>query len=211
MGSEWVDKVVLIDPGVSLDKEDLELIKHIKKKVKEKADYVVFGGRPSAIKGLAEALIVFKLVTKYFPGLKLIITGEIPAETLLPAKRTCRKLGIEDKVMSTGFLPREKRFEIVARAKLMLYPSHEDAFPFAPLESLHLGTPVVGYRIPALELYYSQLPSVELVEEWDLEALTMKTIDLLEKRVEIVELPRIKSWEEIMFEEVGFLLKLVRT
>ena len=39
----------------------------------------------------------------------------------------------------------------------------------------------------------------------------MKTIDLLEKRAEIVELPRIKSWEEIMSEEVGLLLKLIRT
>jgi len=52
---------------------------------------------------------------------------------------------------------------------------------------------------------------IELVEEWGLEALTMKTIDLLDKRAEIVELPRIKSWEEIMSEEVGLLLKLVRT
>ena len=93
----------------------------------------------------------------------------------------------------------------------MLYPSHEDSFSFATLESLHLGTPVVGYRIPALELYYSRLPGIELVEEWGLEALTMKTIDLLDKRAEIVELPRIKSWEEIMSEEVGLLLKLIRT
>jgi glycosyltransferase involved in cell wall biosynthesis len=111
-------------------------------------------------------------------------------------KRACKKLDIEDKVVITGFVPREKRFEIVAKARLMLYPSHVDAFPYAVLESLHLGTPVVGYRIPALEIYYSKCPGVELVEEGDVEALTVKAIEVLEKCVKAVEPPKIKSWRD---------------
>jgi glycosyltransferase involved in cell wall biosynthesis len=79
------------------------------------------------------------------------------------------------------------------------------------LESLHLGTPVVGYKIPALEIYYGGLPGVELVEEWDLEALTMKAMGILERGIDVVEPPKIKSWEEIMSEEVGLLYKLVES
>jgi len=78
----------------------------------------------------------------------------------------------------------------------MLYPSHEDTFSYAVLESLHLGTPVVGYKIPALEIYYGGLPGVVLVEEWDLEALAVKTMEILEKRVDAVEPPKIKPWGE---------------
>jgi len=91
----------------------------------------------------------------------------------------------------------------------MLYPSHVDAFPYAVLESLYLGTPVVAYRIPAIEIYYGKTPGVELVEEWDLETLAVKTVDLLEKRTETIEPPRIKSWKEIMSEEVGIISELV--
>jgi glycosyltransferase involved in cell wall biosynthesis len=114
---------------------------------------------------------------------------------------------MENKVIFTGFVPREKRFEIVAKAKLMLYPSHVDAFPYAVLESLYLGTPVVAYKIPAIEIYYSRSPGVELVEEWDLEALAIKTMDLLERKVEVIELPKIKSWKEVMSEEVEIISK----
>jgi glycosyltransferase involved in cell wall biosynthesis len=91
----------------------------------------------------------------------------------------------------------------------MLYPSHVDAFSYAVLESLHLGTPVVGYRIPALEIYYGKSPGVTLVEEGDIEALTVKAIDVLEKGVEAVEPPKIKSWKEIMNEEIEIIRKLV--
>jgi glycosyltransferase involved in cell wall biosynthesis len=74
----------------------------------------------------------------------------------------------------------------------MLYPSHEDTFSYAVLESLHLETPIVGYKIPALEIYYAGSPGVELAEERDLEALTIKAMDILEKKVDSVEPPKIK-------------------
>ncbi|MFZ8791605.1 MAG: hypothetical protein ACO2OS_04930 [Thermosphaera aggregans] len=53
------------------------------------------------------------------------------------------------------------------------------------------------------------MPGVELVEEWDLEALTVKAIDILERGVVAVEPSMIKSWEEIMSEEVGLIYMLV--
>jgi len=112
-------------------------------------------------------------------------------------------------LLSPGLSRERKRFEIVAKAKLMLYPSHVDSFSYAVLESLYLNTPVVAYKIPAIEIYYGGLPGVELVEEWDLEALTVKAIDILEKGVAAVEPPKIKSWEEIMSEEVELIYKLV--
>ena len=62
-------------------------------------------------------------------------------------------------------MSREKRFEIVARARLIIYPSNVDTFPYAVLESPHLGIPVIGYKIPPLEIYYGRQQGVKLVEE----------------------------------------------
>jgi glycosyltransferase involved in cell wall biosynthesis len=122
-----------------------------------------------------------------------VFTGRISPEIYSYIRRALRRLGVEDKVVFTGFVSREKRFEIVAKAKLMLYPSHVDSY---------LGTPVVGYRIPALEIYYSKCPGVELVEEGDVEALTVKAINVLEKGEDAVEPPKIKSWKEVISEEI---------
>ena len=209
MSGNWLDYVTCLDPGVSLDDEDLETIKRIREKIKEKENYIVFGGRPAADKGLFEALISFKVISKYFPGIKLFVTGGIPPKTFSRIKRICKKLGIEGRVVFTGFIPREERFKIVTKARLMLYPSHVDSFSYAVLEALHLGTPVIAYRIPALEIYYSKTPGVELVDEWCLESFTVKAIDILEKGIEAVEPPKIKSWKEIMDEELRIISKLI--
>jgi glycosyltransferase involved in cell wall biosynthesis len=210
MGGEWLDRMVTLDPGVSLNDEDLEVIESVRRKVREKSNYVVFGGRLTADKGLAEALIAFKYISKHFPEMKLVITGRTTFSIRNVIGRICRRLNLGSKVILTGFIPREERFKIVANAKLVLYPSHVDAFSYTVLESLHLGTPVVAYRIPAMEIYYARCPGVELVEEGDLEAFTVRAIELLEKGVEAVEPPKIKSWKEIMSEEVELILKTLR-
>ena len=210
MGGEWLDRMVTMDPGVSLNDEDLGVIESVRRKVKGKGNYVVFGGRPTADKGLAEALLAFKHISKHFPEMKLVITGRATPNIRNVVRRICKRLGLEGKVVFTGFIPREERFRIVAGARLMLYPSHVDAFPYAVLESLHLGTPVAAYRIPAIEIYYGRCPGVELVKEGDLEAFTVRAIELLERGVEVVEPPRIKSWKEIMSEEVELISKILK-
>jgi UDP-N-acetylmuramoylalanine-D-glutamate ligase len=59
-----------------------------------------------------------------------------------------------------------------------------------------------------LEIYYSRCPGVELVEEGDVEALTVKAIEILEKGVETVEPLKIKSWGEIMSDEIEMIIKI---
>lgn len=209
MGDEWLDRVISLDPGVSLDEDDLRTIISFRSSLGKKANYLIFGGRPDYEKGFIDALISFKAISRYHSDLKLIVTGYPRDISIQRLRRACRKLGIEDKVLFTGFLTREKRFELVAKARLMLYPSYMDAFPYAVLESLYLGTPVVGYRIPALDIYYGKHPSVKLVSEGDIEALTIEALNTLEKPSEPVEPPRIRSWREIMDEEVSLIKKTI--
>jgi glycosyltransferase involved in cell wall biosynthesis len=209
MGEKWFNKILSLDPGVSLDEKDLEIMREIKSRAREKENYIVFGGRASVDKGLVDALLVYKVLTKYHPDLKLVFTGKTTSRLLFYIRKICRKLDIENKIVFTGYVSREKRFEIVAKSRLMIYPSHVDAFPYAVLESLHLGTPVVAYKIPAIEMYYNRSFGVELVKEWDLEDLTVKSLDLLEKKIDHTEPPKIKSWREIMDEEIEIISRLI--
>uniref|UniRef100_A0A7J3Y012 Glycosyltransferase n=1 Tax=Thermogladius calderae TaxID=1200300 RepID=A0A7J3Y012_9CREN len=210
MGGEWEGRMVCLNPGVALDSEDLQLINRVKAKARGRGDYIVFGGRPVADKGLPEALIVFKALSKHYSGLKLVVTGWMRPRVKWRVGLMVRRLGLEGRVLFTGFIPREERFRVVAAARLMLYPSHVDAFPYAVLESLHLGTPVVAYGIPAIEIHFKDTPGVSVVDEWDLEAMAAVASNILEGRFEPPQPPKLKTWEEIMREEVSLIYRLLK-
>jgi glycosyltransferase involved in cell wall biosynthesis len=210
MGGEWEGGMYCLNPGVALDPGDLQLINRVKAEVREKGEYIVFGGRPVADKGLPEALIVFKALSKHYSGLKLVVTGRMRPRVRWRLGLMVRRLGLEGRVLFTGFIPREERFRVVASSRLMLYPSHVDAFSLAVLESLHLGTPVVAYGIPAVEIHFKGAPGVSVVDEWDLEAMVAEAANILDGRYETPQPPRLKTWEEIMGEEVSLIYRLLK-
>ncbi|MEM1620156.1 MAG: glycosyltransferase, partial [Fervidicoccaceae archaeon] len=112
-------------------------------------------------------MYAFREICKGNSSLRLVITGHVSDRLRVRVEEFARRLGLEDRIVLTGAVPRAERFRIVAKANLMLYPSHADAFSYAVLESLYLGTPVVAYDIPALRLYYGGRPGVRLVREGD--------------------------------------------
>lgn len=209
MGEEWVSRFRVLDPGVVLDREDLELIAKVKERVRERSDTVIFGGRPSPEKGFIEGLVAFKVIGKRYSSLKLVVTGHIGEKLRWRIERLVKRLGLEGRVHLAGAVLREERFRLVAEARFVLYPSHVDAYPYAVLEALHLGTPLVAYNIPALKLNFGGNPCVRLVREGDLEALVEEAMDVLDsKEPPAVEPPRTRNWEDIMKEELKILQEL---
>ncbi|MEM4965359.1 MAG: glycosyltransferase family 4 protein [Sulfolobales archaeon] len=209
MGEEWVNKFHVLDPGVSLNDEDLAVINEVKNSTKEKKNYIVFGGRPDPLKGFLEGLKVFKEISKRYTDLKLVVTGYLGHKLKLRIEKLIKRIGLNDKVFLTGYIPRRERFKVVAEARLMLYPSHVDAYPYAVLESLYLGTPLVAYDIPALRFNYGNNPGVILVKEGDIEALINMTINMLESRYTEIQPPKSRSWKDIMREELSLVEKLI--
>jgi glycosyltransferase involved in cell wall biosynthesis len=209
MGERWIYRIVSLDPGVALSQNDMQLISEVSIKTHRKEKIVIFGGRPDPHKGVIDALLAWKRILKGMnQNYKLIVTGDVQPNILARLKLFCRRINIEDKVLFTGFIPREERLSLVAKAKMMLYPSHADAFPYAVLEALHLNTPVVAYDIPALKIYYSSLEGVTLVKESDIESLAQKSIEYIESKNIHVEKPILaKNWDKIMDEETEIIKK----
>jgi len=194
-----------MDPGVSFDEEDLKEIQAIRSRVKEKKGYLVFGGRPVPEKGIVEALLAFKKIAEKLPDRKLLFTGKIHSSVAERIRRAAKKIGVDEKIAFTGFLPREERLRAVREAAAVLYPSHVDAYPYAVAESLLLGTPVIAYSIPAIEIYFGKLSGVRTVEELDTDALAGEALEVLSSSRVEVEHPRLRPWEEIMDEEVSLI------
>ncbi|MFC2141479.1 glycosyltransferase family 4 protein [Acidobacteriota bacterium] len=105
-------------------------------------DYAVFMGRIAPEKGLA-ALIE---ATSGIPGLQLRIIGDGPQRSELESMVQEREM--EDRVQFLGYFREDSRFDIVKRARCLVFPSEcYENQPHAILESLALGVPVIASRI----------------------------------------------------------------
>lgn len=91
------------------------------------------------VKRIEDVVKIFKLVNDEIPS-KLLLVGDGPERFL--AERTCRDLGIEDRVIFTGkIIGTEKVLEM---CDIFLLPSETESFGLAALEAMAAGVPVIS-------------------------------------------------------------------
>ncbi len=110
------------------------------------------------IKAYAKANVQEKLV--------LVGTGEL----LEASKKLVKDLGIEDKVIFTGF--KKNPYPYIKHAKLMVVSSDFEGFSIAILEALALGTPIISTDCPSGPS--EVLPLHHLTPVQDVDALALK-------------------------------------
>lgn len=192
----------VLRPANAFDKKLLE------ERGKGKEDYAVFYARLIPGKGVLE---IPKIAEKL--GKKVIVMGRFSD------KLTEKKFASGRNVEYLGFVSEEKLREIVARAKLLIYPSHVDFFSLVILESLAMGTPVVAYKIPGIRVVYRGLSAVKLVEEWDIEGIVREARKIFSMPQEEYEnmmneevlmnfLEEHSSWERVALNELEELRKV---
>lgn len=206
MGAWWGNMKIL-EPSLNLDREDLELVERVLKiRSSEKEDLVLFSTRPAAEKGVVDALYAFKMISRR-RSLRLAITGWLGEASREGLHRLAMRLGIADRVIFTGHLPREELFRLRARARLLLYPSHVDSFSYTVLEALYLKLPVVAYDIPGLRIEFLErgASGISLVKEFDIAGMAEEGLKMLGDNVEVSP-PELPSWDEILEREVELIM-----
>ena len=71
----------------------------------------------------------------------------------------------------------------ISSAKVMIYPSHSDAYSIAILQALAMNTMVVAYDIPGLSIY-KNIKAVRLVNEFDYKRMAYEAISMLKMDTE---------------------------
>ncbi|MFZ5933176.1 MAG: glycosyltransferase family 4 protein [Patescibacteria group bacterium] len=115
---------------------------------KERVPAVCYLGVLSKDKGIEKGVKAFKLLGK---GFQFWVIGK--AETRRYAgkvKKLVRKLGLERKIKFWGFVNRNKKFELLAKAHVLINPSAHEGWGLVNIEANAVGTPVVAYRNPGL-------------------------------------------------------------
>ena len=116
---------------------------------KEKIRTIVFLGALAKDKGIEGAIKTFSLLNKEGKYNFWVIGrgGESYVSKLLSM---CNKLGLGNKVKFWGFVDDFKKFELLARAHVLINPSFHEGWGLVNIEANAMGTPVVAYNSAGL-------------------------------------------------------------
>lgn len=97
-------------------------------------------------KNQGELIGMIPALRSAFPGIKVAFVGDNTDQGLItPIMAQIRSLGLEDAVIFTGRVPRERIPEIFFDFDLSVTTHRNEGFGIVHLESLAAGTPVVSY------------------------------------------------------------------
>ena len=134
------EDIVIIPNGVDPD-IFLAIPEKPRFNISEEDKVIIFLGRLVPEKGVWYLLNSFPQVLAEVPQARLYIGGKGPL--LAELKRLALKLGIEDKVVFTGFIYHEERNFIYHKARVAVFPSLYEPFGIVALEAMATRTPVI--------------------------------------------------------------------
>ena len=119
--------------------------------VRSREDYplrLVFVGRLDREKGLYETLQALRLAHELGVDARLTIAGEGPEEARL--KRYAQALGIASRVSFAGGVFGADKVDLFAQAEVFILPSYSEGLPYALLEAMAAGIPVIATPVGAI-------------------------------------------------------------
>ena len=140
------DKIRVIHNGVDVNK-----FKPTNDRPKAKAELgfnpedtaILSVGRLYARKGLFTLIESMPLVTRKFKNAKFIIAGKGLSNEMKKLMSYAAKLRVKDSIVFTGYFPDKKLPRLYQAADIFVFSTFYENLPFAVLEALSTGLPVV--------------------------------------------------------------------
>ena len=191
-----------------------EKINEIKQKYNIVGNYVVFLGTIQPRKNLKKLIEAFKNID----DIKLVVIGKTSGpgrsgwmyqEILDLPKR----LGIDDRVIFTGFMPAEEVPYIFSGAQAYVLPSLWEGFGIPALDAMACGTPAIVSNISSLPEVVDEaglLVDPNSVEEIEQAVKKITTDKKLREKLSKKGLEQVKkfSWEKMAKEVISVLVNL---
>ena len=135
---------------------------------------VLFHGRLSIQKGPDFFLMAAKKVLEKEPDTTFVVSGK--GDFLERLVKLAIDLGIEDRVVFTGYLPDEKLPLLYAASDVYVLPSVSEPFGITVLEAMAAGTPVIVSKTTGASEIVRHCLRVDF---WDVDEMANKIIALL--------------------------------
>ena len=110
---------------------------------------IAFSGRIAREKSVDVLIQALQVVSERFPEARLLLIGGGPWQE--HCQRLAASLGVAERTVFTGYLPRTEVFDCLAEADVFAFPSLTDTQGVVVLEAMALGCPPVAARSGAVE------------------------------------------------------------
>lgn len=135
---ERIKRYYNIDSDVIYPPVEVKTIQS-RKKVNRKENWFLYMGRVESYKGVSLAI---KACVKLGLPLKVAGTGS----DLESMKELVKSLNAKGLVKFLGFVSDDEKFELLSKAKALIFPVKDEDFGIVPVEANASGTPVIAYR-----------------------------------------------------------------
>lgn len=147
---------------------------------------ILFVGRMDGMKGLTYALRAFKIVLNTHPDCRFVIVGNGDFDNHMIE---CEDIWMN--VVWTGFINREKLYELYAIADIGLLPSFHEQCSYVAIEMMMHGLPIIGTSTGLYEMVENNItgllvPVIEQTDRMEIDSslLAEKILYLLESPAE---------------------------
>jgi len=114
---------------------------------KEKKKTIIFLGAISHDKGIGDALKVFNLINKTSSEWQFWVVGKASPDIKVFLAKQIKELGISGNTKYWGFVSDKKKYELLAKAHVLVNPSIREGWGLVNIEASAVGTPVIGYDV----------------------------------------------------------------
>lgn len=156
--------------------------KRLKKYEKEKYPTLIFVGRLSKSKGVEDALIALKKISKVIPRVTLWVVGRGDEKYTNYLSKLVQKLKVQNKVTFFGFVSEEKKFELMERAYIVLVPSIKEGWGLTVPEAAFVSTPSIVYNSPGLRDVLKDSSYKVVIKSKTPQDLAKKALELLRNK-----------------------------
>ncbi len=141
---------------------------------------IVSVGRLYARKGLFTLIESMPAVIKRFPTAKFIISGKGQSDEMHKLIAHAEKLGVKNNIIFTGYYPDKKLPLLYQAADVFAFSTFYEHHPFAVLEALATGLPVVTTTVGGIPETIESSKNGFLVKPFNSKAFSEKILYLLE-------------------------------
>ncbi len=149
---------------------------------------IVSVGRLYARKGLFTLIESMPTVTKRFPTAKFIISGKGQSDEMHKLIAHAERLGVKDNIVFTGYCPDKKLPKLYQAADVFAFSTFYEHHPFAVLEALSTGLPVVTTTVGGIPETIDSGRNGFLVEPFNPKQFSDRILYLLDHPVEAKEM-----------------------
>ena len=149
---------------------------------------IVSVGRLYARKGLFTLIESMPAVVKRFPNAKFIISGKGQSDEMNKLNAHAERLGVKNNIIFTGYYPDKKLPKLYQAADVFAFSTFYEHHPFAVLEALSTGLPVVTTTVGGIPETIESGKNGLLVPPFNAAQFSEKILYLLEHPAEAAEM-----------------------